>query len=100
MKPGGQGGSRTQDWPYRTGLRGMVIEDANMVIRSVIEGHGIALGWIPLINAEVEAGDIVRLTETSFEEERSYFLLQREDPSDTGPTAEIASYLLDAALSG
>lgn len=81
-------------------LRGTIIEDANMVVRSVMEGHGIALGWIPLINAEVESGDIVRLTEASFEEERSYFLLHRQDPPASGLIAEIASCLLDAALQG
>ena len=78
-------------------LRGTIIEDANMVIRSVVEGYGIALGWMPLINAEIEAGEIVKLTHDACEEDRAYYLLHDQRPAHASQLQDVVSWLSGAA---
>lgn len=38
---------------------GIVIEDANVVVRTAISGKGIALGWLPLVEDEIASGKLV-----------------------------------------
>ena len=42
-------------------LKGPIFEDANAVMRGAIEGQGVTLGWMPLIEHEIETGRVIRL---------------------------------------
>jgi LysR family glycine cleavage system transcriptional activator len=45
------------DVDYR---RGLVIEDSNVMLQAAIEGEGVALGYLPLVHADLKAGRLVK----------------------------------------
>lgn len=55
-----------QQWLELAGVRGidarqgLVVEDMNVLIQAAIEGQGVALASAPLVQAEIEAGRLVR----------------------------------------
>lgn len=64
-------------------LEGVVIEDANVVLRSALGGQGIALGWLPLIDEEIAFGRLIRLFEPGPPGPRAYHLIRSPaSPSD------------------
>lgn len=40
--------------------RGLVIEDSNVMLQAAIEGRGVALGYLPLVHADLQAGRLVK----------------------------------------
>lgn len=62
--------------PWIPQATGVVIEDANVVLRSCIEGQGIALGWPPLISPDLESGRLVKLFDLAVSGPRAYYLCQ------------------------
>ena len=78
-------------------LSGPVIEDTNVVLQAAIAGQGVVMGWVPLINAELENGTLVKLFDAVLSENRAYHLVRRKsDPRDKD-VSEICAWLLAQA---
>lgn len=72
---------------------GVVIEDANVVVRTAISGQGIALGWLPLIEDEIASGKLVQLFEKQPGIPLCYHLIKSSHGS-ANPMAEMVKWLI------
>ena len=55
-------------------LKGPIFEDANAVMRGAIEGQGVTLGWMPLIEHEIETGRVTQLFDQSVAWKKQYYV--------------------------
>ncbi|WP_052262061.1 LysR substrate-binding domain-containing protein [Leisingera sp. ANG-M1] len=78
-------------------LPGPVIEDTNVVLQAAAAGQGIVMGWIPLIDTDLESGVLVQLFDTTVSENRAYYLVRPESGPNEGITGEICDWLLAQA---
>jgi len=78
-------------------LGGVVIEDANVVLRSVLDGQGIALGWLPLIDDEIASGRLVRLFDACLPGPRAYHLIRSPASRPDKIVGDVADWLIREA---
>lgn len=65
-----------------------------MVLQAAAAGQGIALGWLPLVDDMLAAGQLVKAVPTVVTTDRGYFLV--EQPGHTNPTGlAFRRWLLD-----
>ena len=76
---------------------GIVIEDANVVLRSAISAQGIALGWLPLIETEISAGRLVPLFPPRSFSPLGYHLITSPKRDASGMAAKVVEWLLEEA---
>jgi len=55
-------------------LPGPVFEDANAVMRGAVEGQGVTLGWMPLIEHEIETGRVIQLFDQLIAWRKQYYV--------------------------
>ncbi|MEO0717461.1 MAG: LysR family transcriptional regulator [Pseudomonadota bacterium] len=55
-------------------LRGPVFEDANAILRGAAGGQGAVIGWLPLIQQDLNEGRVVRLFNEEIAPTHGYFL--------------------------
>jgi len=55
-------------------LKGPIFEDANAVMRGAVEGQGVTLGWMPLIEHEIETGRVIQLFNQSVAWKKQYYV--------------------------
>lgn len=55
-------------------LKGPIFEDANAVMRGAVEGQGVTLGWMPLIEQEIETGRVIQLFDQSVAWRKQYYV--------------------------
>ncbi|WP_170336146.1 LysR substrate-binding domain-containing protein [Ruegeria arenilitoris] len=60
--------------PVADRLRGAIFEDANALLRGAAEGHGIVIGWLPLINQDLAEGRVIRLFNEEIPPTHGYFI--------------------------
>ena len=80
-----------------TSVSGTVIEDANVVLRSAMDSQGIALGWLPLVSEDIQAGRLKALYSPQLETSRAYYLLKAENEKNNTITEQIYAWMLDEA---
>ncbi|WP_164658439.1 LysR substrate-binding domain-containing protein [Tropicibacter sp. Alg240-R139] len=78
-------------------LRGPVIEDTNVVLQAAIAGQGVVMGWVPLINSELESGSLIQLFDAVLSENRAYYLVRRTSGQQVEGIAEICNWLIHQA---
>lgn len=78
-----------------TSTFGTIADDENLIIRATIEGNGIAIGWFPLMNKEIEAGSLVRILPKDVPNHGEYKLLIRRSGHRSDKMIEIADWLLE-----
>lgn len=78
--------------PSDTG--GMVIEDANVVLRTAMSGQGIALGWLPLVEDEISAGKLVPLFSDQRQRLLGYHLIKPPNRQAKPEIAEVEEWLI------
>ncbi len=87
-------------WLESTGVRppeqmtGMVFEDANVHLQAALEGQGVALGFLPLIEDEISAGRLVQPWKKSAKLVESYYLLYFPHSIARKPVASVRDWLL------
>lgn len=54
--------------------QGPVFEDANAVMRGAVEGQGVTLGWMPLIEHEIETGRVIQLFDQMIPWRKQYYV--------------------------
>ena len=75
-------------------ISGIVFEDANVHLQAALEGQGIALGFLPLIQDEISAGRLIQPWEESVKPVESYFLLYHPNAVTREPVARVRDWLL------
>ena len=75
-------------------ISGIVFEDANVHLQAALEGQGIALGFLPLIQDEISAGRLIQPWKESVKPAESYFLLYHPDAVMREPVARVRDWLL------
>lgn len=56
--------------------RSVTFDSYSLVIQGALLGHGVALGWTPLVDDLIEKGLLVRLIDAPVVTERGYFLVR------------------------
>ncbi len=92
--------STWRDWFIAAGIsgsqvpKGLQINDYVLVVQSVIEGQGVALGWHHLIEALVAKGVLVRLTDQTLTTGKDFHVIwPREAPLSRAAT-DVRDWLL------
>lgn len=89
-----------QDWfaaqgiDRRTVPGGLQINDYVLVVQSVIEGQGVALGWDHLIHGLVDKGVLVRLTDKSVATGKDFHVIWPRDGTLSRPAIQVRDWLL------
>lgn len=69
----------------------------SQTIGEAIRGNGIALGSVALLQSELAAGRLVRLTTDTLRTDRGYYLCQSESVPLVGEAQRLADFLVSAA---
>lgn len=89
-----------RDWFASAGLdgrlapKGLQINDYVLVVQSVIEGQGVALGWRHLVEGLVEKGVLVRLTDHALQTGVSFHVIWPRDGALSPPALAVRDWLL------
>jgi LysR family glycine cleavage system transcriptional activator len=75
-------------------IPGIVFEDANVQLQAALEGQGIALGFLPLIEDEISAGRLIQPWKETVRPVESYFLLYHQNSISREPVARVRDWLL------
>ncbi len=75
-------------------ISGIIFEDANVQLQAALEGQGIALGFLPLIEVEISAGRLIQPWKETVKPIESYFLLYHQNSMDCEPVARVRKWLL------
>lgn len=81
------------DLPEPTG--GLVFQDASMLVRAAVEGHGIALARHVIACNDLDAGDLVRLSEVMVQSADSYYLVCTPSALQKPQVQAFRAWLLD-----
>src|ERR1700751_3848070 len=76
----------------RAGLR---VDTANMALEAARRGYGIALGRSPLVDAEIQSGQLVRLFDKSVPSGWSYWLVTMDADFQSQDVKVFRQWLLD-----
>jgi putative choline sulfate-utilization transcription factor len=72
-----------------------VFNNYQIVLQAVMLGQGVGIGWAPLIDDLVNAGTLVRLSDTPLRSDRGYHIVRPARTHDINPLADtIAAWLL------
>ena len=76
-----------------------IIDDTNIVIQAAIAGQGVALGTFPFVQADIDAGRLVKPFAQELAPLRSYYLLVRPGARRRPEVAAVCDWLArEAAL--
>lgn len=73
------------------------ITDTNVVVQAAIEGQGVSLGIFPFVQAEVEAGRLVKPFDIDLAPKRAFHLLCRPNSRRTPEIAAVLDWILSEA---
>jgi LysR family glycine cleavage system transcriptional activator len=95
-----------QDWFAAAGLapqearRGVVIEDAHVVLQAAMAGQGVALGTLPFIDDELAAGRLLRPFALAVEPQRAYYLVYPKAALAIAGCRSLRDWLVEEARAG
>ncbi|THD82350.1 LysR family transcriptional regulator [Aliigemmobacter aestuarii] len=90
-----------KDWFASVGIegkrvpRGLSINDYVLVVQSVIEGQGVALGWRHLVEGLVAKGVLVRLTDHMLTTGKGFHVVWPRDAALSRAAQDVRDWLLD-----
>ena len=90
-------------WLTLVGASGMrlrdetIIEDSNMAMQAAIDGQGVALGNFPFVQAEVDAGRLLKPFNEELLPTRSYFMLTKPGARKRPEIAAVCDWLQEQA---
>ena len=70
------------------------ITDTNTVMHAAIEGQGVSLGIFPFVQAELDAGRLVKPFDVDLKPKRSFYLLAKSSSQRTPEVAGVMRWLL------
>ena len=92
-----------QQWLELAGVRGidarqgLVVEDMNVLIQAAIEGQGVALASAPLVQAEIEAGRLVRPFKINLSVELAFYAVYPKNRGGDPFVQTFVDWLKDEA---
>ena len=92
-----------QDWAQLQGLppvsatQSLILGNYPLVIQAAIAGHGVALGWRPLVDALLHDGQLVSLPVPPLTTERGYFLVQPRGRERSDAVDTLRAWIADGA---
>lgn len=95
-----------KDWFASVGIegkrvpRGLSINDYVLVVQSVIEGQGVALGWRHLVEGLVAKGVLVRLTDHMLTTGQGFHVVWPKDAPLSRAAQDVRDWLLDQRPGG
>jgi LysR family glycine cleavage system transcriptional activator len=79
--------------------RGVTFNSYALVIHAALLGEGVALGWAPLVDELVAAGQLVKPVDAPVVTSRGYFLVRPPQRPEPDATHVFRRWLLDACAS-
>lgn len=73
----------------------ITITDTNAVMQAALDGQGVSLGIFPFLEADLEAGRLIKPFDIELKPTRSFFLLSKAGSERTGEVAAVMRWLLD-----
>lgn len=77
-------------------LRGVVVEDANVLLRAAVEGQGVVLGWLPMVEQDLREGRLQRLFDEEITPTHGYFMEIQGDHRPNKQVRTVCEWLLSA----
>ena len=74
---------------------GTVIDDANLVLQTALDGQGVALGILPFIEPDIAAGRLQRPFQLAVDPGRAYYLIHRKDGLGKPAIEQVKRWLMD-----
>ncbi|MFT5506164.1 MAG: LysR family glycine cleavage system transcriptional activator [Gammaproteobacteria bacterium] len=68
---------RESDLDDQHAQSGPIIDDANLVIQTVLSGQGIALGILPFVAEDLDSGRLIQPFEQTIRPENAYYLIHQ-----------------------
>ncbi len=76
-------------------LPGVVIDDSSVLLRAVLSGQGVSLGLLPLVQNELQSGQLIRPFSDDFTPSRSYHLVYPPDAMDQPQLEAFRNWIID-----
>lgn len=95
-----------RDWFEARGVagsavpQGLLINDYVLIVQSVIEGQGVALGWHHLVQGLVGKGVLVRLTEQIFATGKNFYVIWPRDLPMSRTASQVRDWLVEQRNEG
>jgi len=89
-----------QQWLRAAGVErvdddiGTVVDDANLVLQTALDGQGVALGILPFIESDLANGHLLRPFELAIDPGKAYYLIHRKSSLDKGAVNSVKNWLL------
>jgi LysR family glycine cleavage system transcriptional activator len=85
---------KAMDVDIPSDLYGMVFEDANVELQATLEGQGVSMGFLPLVEDEIAVGRLLQPWPESVAPAGSYYLLYQQSAISRDPVARVRDWLL------
>jgi LysR family glycine cleavage system transcriptional activator len=77
----------------------VTITDSNMVLQAALSGQGVVLGIFPFVQAEVDAGLLIKPFDIDLHPSRSFYLLSKTGSQRTAQVAAVMKWILGESRS-
>ncbi len=77
------------------GEPGTVVDDANLVLQTALNGQGVALGILPFVNEDIREGRLLRPFELAIDPGLAYYLIDPKSPRLKAPVRAVRDWLLE-----
>ena len=81
-------------------LAGSVIDDANLVLQTALDGQGTALGILPFVEMDIQAGRLQRPFDLEIDPGKAYYLIHRPHAAEASAVARVHRWLLEQIEDG
>ena len=72
---------------------GTLVDDANLVLQTALDGQGVALGILPFIVQDLAGGRLLRPFELAIDPGKAYYLIYRKHSLDKRAVAAVKNWL-------
>ena len=72
---------------------GTVIDDANLVLQTTLDGQGVALGILPFIEADLASGHLLRPFDLAIDPGKAYYLIYHKSSLDKAAVNSVKHWL-------
>ncbi len=79
---------------------GTVIDDANLVLQTALNGQGVVLGILPFVEEDLQAGRLVWPFDDAVDPGQAYYLIQRKSGPEKPAVRAVRHWLLTQIESG
>lgn len=72
----------------------LIFNDYSLIIQAAIAGHGVALGWAPLVDDLLDRGELAIAYDRPVQTARGYFLVTPRPGQLVGPRAKVRDWII------